>query len=591
MDEVEKVKSKTDVVEIIEEYIPLKHAGRNFKAICPFHNEKSPSFMVSPERQSWHCFGCNKGGDVFSFIQEYDKIDFPEALKYLAERAGVKLSAPVHRTEQEKKKNSLFEVNHLASLFYNYLLLEHKVGKKALQYLTEKRKLPEPLVKKFGIGYAPHGTNMLSAYLMKKKGYTAEEIVEAGLASNQYGRVQDFFFGRIVFPIQDIRGNIIGFSGRALDDETLPKYVNTRETKLYKKSDSLYGIFQAKDEIRTQKRAILVEGEFDVLSSFREGISNIVAVKGTALTIEQIKLLKRFAEKISFCFDTDPAGTAAQRRSIQLIENEKITASVIIPPEGKDPDELLNSDPSAFKNAIKNDVNIYEYIIRTALKTHNPKTADGKRKILDDTLPYLSIIENDVIKEHYLKKLAEQIDSSYDSVEKQSQKLIKPPKREEAPVMVRRQKNRSETLEQYLLALLIQNVKPLEAARKIKYNFAGITLTGDAYSKVLGHLLAYDALEFSIPDFIKQLPHELHPAFDACFLFPIPTFDDEADTDRELMKTAADLRNIIIREKLHALEADIRKLEKDDNEAELTKLYTEFSALATLLKQTPQTRN
>lgn len=584
MDEIEQVKAKTDIVELIGQYVKLSKAGRNFKGLCPFHNEKSPSFVISPERQIWHCFGCNKGGDAISFVEEYDRIDFAEALKFLAQKAGVTLSGPVHKTEREKKKDALYELNHLAQQFYSYLLTEHKVGKKALAYLTDERKLPLALIKKFGIGYAPTGENMLAQYLNKKKKYSLEDIIDAGLASS--GRVvTDFFRGRVVFPIHDVRGNIIAFSGRGLDDQTFPKYVNTRETKLYRKSESLYGIFFAKEEIRTQKHAILVEGEFDVLTSFREGISNIVAVKGTALTLEQIKLLKRFTEKISFCFDTDPAGTAAQRRSIQLIEQEKIATTVILPPEGKDPDELLNSDPALFKKAIKNDINIYEYIIQTAFKSNNKETAEGKKKILEDTLPYLAAIENEVVKEHHLRKLAEQLDTSFESVMKQSQKILKPQKNFDEPEQVKKAQPRNESLACYMVAILVQAPQPFEAITRVKVAFDGIPLNENAYLKVLKQLLTYDALEFNIQNFAKELPAELYAAFDTCFLLPLPEIPDPKDYAKEVNLAALDLRNLILKERIQTLVKGIGEQEENNNQAELEKLQTEFSTLTALLNR------
>src|SRR3989344_2335871 len=232
MDDIEKVKQKIDLVDLMQEYIPLKKAGRNFKALCPFHSEKTPSLVVSPERQIWHCFGgCAKGGDIFTFVMEYDKIEFPEALRFLAQKAGVTLNAPVFKSDQEKKRETIYELNHLAAHFYHYLLTSHSVGKKALSYLTETRKVTLKLINTFNIGYAPNDSHALVHYLFKKKQYLPQALLDAGLVTQRGKDLIDFFRHRIIFPLYDVRGNVIAFSGRTIDANTSgPKYINTKET-------------------------------------------------------------------------------------------------------------------------------------------------------------------------------------------------------------------------------------------------------------------------------------------------------------------------------------------------------------------------
>ena len=247
MDDVDLIKQKVDIADLIGSYIPVKRAGRNFKANCPFHNEKSPSFVISPERQIWHCFGCAKGGDIFTFVEEYERVDFPEALKHLAERAGVTLKKNVFRTQQDERKNRIYEINHLTSQFYNFLLTKHKSGVDALKYVTEKRGLSLPIISTFHIGYAPRQGNALIEYLMKKKGYTKDELLEAGVATFRGGRLYDFFQNRLMFPIDDARGNILAFSGSGLTDEEMPKYINTNETPVYRKGDTVVGLYQSKE--------------------------------------------------------------------------------------------------------------------------------------------------------------------------------------------------------------------------------------------------------------------------------------------------------------------------------------------------------
>src|SRR5581483_10477767 len=250
MDQAARIREKIDLVTLISEYIPLKKMGRNFKTNCPFHNEKSPSFVVSPERQIWHCFGCGKGGDCFTFLMEYENLEFIEALKTLGKRAGIEVELSA----------------------------------------TEKG------IETFQLGFAPSTSNSLSNYLMQKKGHKSQDLVDAGLSSLRNGRVMDFFFNRIMFPLFDHRDNIIGFSGRTLDESsTSSKYVNTRETLVYHKGDVFFGLNSAKDEIKKEQTAIIMEGEFDVISAFMEGVGNAIAVKGTSLTENQVQLISRFA--------------------------------------------------------------------------------------------------------------------------------------------------------------------------------------------------------------------------------------------------------------------------------------------------------
>lgn len=586
MDDVEKVKQKIDLVDFINEFVPLKKVGRNFKANCPFHNEKSPSFVVSPERQIWHCFGCSKGGDIFTFITEYEKMDFSEALKYLADRAGIKLSGTIFKSDNDRRKDLIFTLNNLAANYYNYLLLNHPVGKKGLDYLLEKRKLNESLIKTFNLGYAPHHDS-LTLYLMRKKGYREQDLVEAGLSIRMGRDLLDFFRDRIIFPIKDVRGNIIAFSGRSLDVNNPPaggpKYVNTRETAVYRKGDTVFGIDLAKEGIKKEGKVIIVEGEFDVISAFKEGLTNFIAVKGTALTENQIKLLKRYAPKITFCFDTDPAGTEAQRRSIEMIEREGITSSVIIPPQGKDPDELLNEDPTLFKKAVKRDVNIYDFIIDSALATSDKETTDGKKEILEKTLPYLVVIENEVIKEHYLKKLGNEIDASEEAIMRQAEK-IKNPTREITKEEIKKQKSREELVEEYLLSLVLQ-AKDVKETTLIVDVILSVPLSIPAVNRLFKQLADYvkSNAVFNPNEFVSFLPKELTPTYDRCCLAPIPNFEDEKLYAYEVEKVARDAKLISIKMRLKRLSDEIKKKEIDKNEKAISALRQEFDALTTQL--------
>lgn len=586
MDDVDKIKNKIDVADLIGGYIPIKRAGRNFKAVCPFHNEKSPSFVISPERQMWHCFGCNKGGDIFTFIEEYERMDFSESLKLLADKANIKLTKTAFLTHQDEKKARIYEINHLTSLFYHYLLTEHKSGKNALSYVTEKRGLTPALIKTYLLGFSPHQSSALTSYLINKKGYTKEELIEAGVATLRNGRVYDFFQNRIMFPIQDSRGNIVAFSGRGLTDGAIPKYINTKETPVYVKGDTVFGLFQARDSIKKEGKVLLMEGEFDVISSFKEGITNTVAIKGTALTENQIRLLKRYAQKIVFCFDTDKAGTEAQRRSIALITHEGINASVVIPPEGKDPDELLNENPVLFKKALKNEVNIYDFILNSAVQNEDPESVEGKKHILSRTLSFIADIDNEIVKEHYLKKLADLLNSSYESVVKEVGKTKVPQKTVEKIPINTTKKSYQEMMEDHLLTLILQSEKPKEYTVIVSSILDGIGLTTPQINQIFTALKQFflSSEELNITELTKLLPPLLVPVFDLYFLTPISPLSPEEAYAHEVEKTAKLVRQLSVKEQLKILSGKMKLEEKAGNEDALQKLRVEFNNLATHFK-------
>ncbi len=284
-DVIAEIKKKIDIISFIGSFISVKKSGRNYKALCPFHQEKTPSFVISPDRQIWHCFGaCQDGGDIIRFLMKWENITFIEALRELAEKAGVKLAKVNLEDKTWKKKERLLSINFLASEFFEYILQKTSIGEKAQSYL-KKRKLDPRISKKFQLGYAPASWDSLLNFLKKKK-FSEYEIVESGLmVKSERGRIYDRFRGRLIFPIKDARENVIGFSGRTLDENVKEaKYINTPETPLYHKRETLFGINVAKEAIKNEKNVMIVEGEFDVISPFQQGIENIVAIKGSALT-------------------------------------------------------------------------------------------------------------------------------------------------------------------------------------------------------------------------------------------------------------------------------------------------------------------
>ena len=585
MDEVAQIRDKIDLVEFISEYVSLKRAGRNFKAPCPFHSEKSPSFVVSPERQIWHCFGCAKGGDVYTFLMEYDRLEFPEALRTLAKRAGVELTSRDRNPGLASQKERLYEINNYAKEFYHWLLTKHANGKRALEYL-QNRGVTQKIIETFMLGYSPHG-NALSQYLIKKKKYSKEDVVAAGLAFEGKYETVDFFRGRLMFPLVDHRDNIVGFAGRTLNpEEKTSKYINTRETIIYHKGEQFYGLNVTKDAIRRTKQAIIVEGEFDVISCFEHGVANVVAVKGTALTEAQVALLGRFAEKVTFCFDGDKAGQEAIKRSLEVVEKKGLTPTVIEIPGGKDPDESLKTSPGQFKKAVDHDIGIYDYLYDKALSEVDITTIFGKEKFSDLMLPVVAKIQNAIIKEHYLKKISTAMDISYESIVRELGKVREPRRQPKQEPTQKAKRAKEELLEEYLLGLIIQSPTPKETLHQALKVFSGIMPKDKAYHKIMDHLLEHleQTSEFNSVAFAGTLPKELVPQFDTGFLLALPSFSDPKQIAIEVTQTAQQLKKIFIHKRLKELSQEITQKENADDEEGAAPLKEQYSKLTSQLE-------
>jgi len=409
MSQIQEVKQATDIVQIISERFNVQRSGANFRGLCPFHSEKSPSFFVSEQLQRYRCFGCSKSGDVFTFLDEYEGMTFAEALQYLADRAGITLTKQTFTNEDEERKR-LLEILNLSREYFHYLLTEHEVGKKAMEYLKNRGCTAES-IKVFQMGYALPGWDGLLKYLTQKKNYTLADAQASGLIIKaQGGRSYDRFRDRLMFPLTDHRGRVVGFSGRVLDTTTKEaKYINTPETLLYHKSELLFGFSQLYQEIRKENEIVIVEGEFDVISSAQAHVNNVAAVKGSALTEEHMRLLSRTVERVLLCFDTDSAGIEATRRAISVAKPFGIELRVLdFGDEGKkDPDDLARQNPQKWRQVVKSSISVYEFLIRASLNEHDASKPEGKRKIVDQLAPVISQISHAVEKEYYVRKLAE----------------------------------------------------------------------------------------------------------------------------------------------------------------------------------------
>jgi DNA primase len=593
MSDVDEIKQRLNIVDIVGERVTLKKAGRNFKGLCPFHPEKTPSFMVSQERATFHCFGCGKGGSVIDFVMEYEHIDFIEALEQLAWRAGVKLTKRMGDSPDQKLKEKLYEVNALAGEFYHYILTKHKLGEKALLYL-KNRGVSDKSIKTFGLGYSPNSWDALSLFLKKKK-YDDRILDQAGLTVRGNRGSYDRFRGRVMFTLRDHRGNVVGFSGRVLDptikdhpshdasDWHGAKYINTSETPVYTKSNVLYGLDVTKSAIAKAGEAICMEGELDLISSFQVGIGNVVAIKGSALTEGHVHLLKRFAKTLVFCLDSDVAGDAASRRGIDIAEREGLEMKAIIISSGKDPDEAVREDPVSFKKAVSAAIPIYDFFLASVQKRHDLTTPSGKKKASEELLPIMFRMTNAIVQGHYIKKLAQLMGVSEEYVDEEMRKIkvpfgTAPVKDGNEPVEI---VSRQEKIELYTLALLLQG-KTHTLWEDVKQ---GVPLEDFSYMpvrQILEKLEVYlgDNADFSITLFVKTLPSELISILDQAYLWDVSGItDDETSYQEEWKKTLRELHRTVIRKKIQDMSSEVRAVEDPTLQERLSELTRELSVL------------
>ncbi len=413
---MEEIKARINIEDLASEYLDLRRAGRNFKALSPWTNERTPSFIVSPEKQIWHDFSSGKGGDIFGFIMEVEGLTFREALEFLARKAGIELQQfdNIRAKQIVQKKKRLYEVLRVSANFYQHFLVRDKT---ALDYVFRKRRLSKEIVQEFKIGYAPKGQRTLVDFL-QKKGFALDEIRDAGM-TNRFGG--DIFRDRMVIALQDISGAPVGFTGRLLaESDNAPKYLNTPQTLLYDKSNNVFGLSQAKNEIRKAGFAVVVEGNMDVISSHQAGIKNVVATAGTAITARHLKTIARFSNDIRLCFDADAAGVNATERAIKLAQEVGVELSIIAlnqtSNDAKDPDELIQIDPNLWRESISRPKPAVEWVFDQYEKRLDISTASGKRQFSNIALMLVKNLSDPVEKEFYLDEIARRIKTSREAL-------------------------------------------------------------------------------------------------------------------------------------------------------------------------------
>lgn len=570
--QIDEIKSRLTVEEVISGYLQLQRAGRNWKAKCPFHNEKTPSFIVSPERQMWYCFGCNTGGDIFTFVMKMEGLEFPEALKLLAEKAGVQLGN--RSFNNSGKKSKALEILNIARKFYEECL-KIKTGKKAYEYLIN-RGLTKDIIEKFQLGYAPDSWDLQSSFL-KKKGFKESDIFAAGQTiKKDSGGYYDRFRNRIMFPINNISGQTIGFSSRVMPgaDESQAKYINTPETIVYNKGRVLYGLDKARSIIREKDLCVMVEGNMDVIASFQAGVENAVATSGTALTAEQIRIIKRYTKNVAFSFDADAAGARAMDRGIEMALAEEMNVSVILIPEGKDPADCVKNNPQLWINSANNPRPIMEFYFDSVFSKYDCREVESKKKIAEELLNVISKISNKIEQNHYLKMLSEKLSIDEKAIFESLKELDKKQSNFNAQISENKQEKketvaREDQLQKRILGFIILfphffgdlflGLSDFFLDEKIKKIYEKIGNLFAEENKLTAENLAILKKEISKERDFENQKDDPSYLWDTAVLGVELDLDNIDNAQKEAETCVVNLKKIVLKKKLKKLEVEMKK--------------------------------
>ncbi|MBI2026782.1 MAG: DNA primase [Deltaproteobacteria bacterium] len=469
-DQIDLIKERLDIVDVISEYISLKSAGRNSKGLCPFHGEKTPSFVVSSEKQIFHCFGCGAGGNVFTFLMKVESLSFVEAVKKLAPKAGVKIENDDRnekkQTETQNKKETILKMNRWGMEQYHRYLMKDANALEPRHYL-ENRGIGMKTREEFKLGFSPNLWQFLSGALLKKK-VSRDLILESGLAavSKNNDNIYDYFRNRLMFPIQNTHLNIVGFGARTLEKEGQPKYLNSKDSPVYNKSLNLYGLAQARAHIAENDSVIVVEGYFDVLSLYDKGIKNVVAPLGTALTQDQIRLIKRYTRSIIMLFDGDKAGIEAVKRSLSLLLKEEMSGQIVILPDSLDPDDYIKKyGAEKLLKLIKNSKDYVLYLL-DSLSQDCGNSITGKSKVLDEILPYVQEVPHLIQRNLYIKEIAERLDIEENRVHLLMDRMKHSQRLPESKSIPKSEVNSMDMSEKTVVLALLQDKKFIDLIRE-----------------------------------------------------------------------------------------------------------------------------
>ena len=578
---IEEIKEKLDVMQVVGEYVKLQKAGANYRALCPFHQEKSPSFFVSPSRQMWHCFGgCGEGGDILKFVMKIEGIEFGDALRFLAQKAGIelrKLDPSVMRAQSERRKTA--ELMEWCAKFFEKQLADSQAGKEAVQYLLGRGVTPES-IEKWRLGYAPDSALGLCEFL-ESKGYAKGEIGNAGMLVHSAGEAYDRFRSRIMFPVTDLHGSVIGFGGRIFTKpgtavkEGLAKYVNTPNTLLYDKSKVLYGLDKAKVQVARNDACILVEGYMDAIMVSQAGSENVVAVSGTALTPWHLKILKRYCENLLLSFDMDIAGDTATRRGIDLALQDGFSLKVITMPE-KDPAEVIQENPEAWKKFLGSAVSILDFYFTTAFLRHDEKSSEGKKAIAKDLLPIIVKISNKIEQAHWIQKLSHAIGVREEVIQEELKKVKDDTgpygavqdaiSHTEAPAP------RKQLLEDRTLALLFRKPENLKLVVEDRLSLFSVRTQEILAGFEKNPSLNFEAFEpLFNPETIEFLKY---------IALKSEIEEENADLEKEFKICLEELHGLYVKEKLDTIAKEIKSAEDRKDAQTLDALLQQFREMS-----------
>ena len=593
-DAVQEIKDRLDLADLISEHLRLQKAGRDLKGLCPFHQEKTPSLYVSPEKQLWHCYGCQKGGDHFTFIQEIEHVDFRTALRLLAEKTGVELEESPGAGRQRELKKTIERLNLLAAQYFHHILLENAAGQKALIQL-ESRGITRAAMKEFQLGYAPAGQRKDNLVrFLRKHNATDTEMVEAGLAVRAEANrdLWDRFRQRIMIPIHDERGEMTAFGGRVTDDSQQPKYLNTSQTALYDKGRTLFNLHRARKSIHELKHAVLMEGYFDAITAWQAGVPNVVTTSGTALTEHQVRLLKRETQELLIAFDRDDAGRTATQRAIELASKSGIHIKVVRVPQGKDPDDYLRAHPDGWTSLREHALAEWEYLLRQALERLDLTEADDRRRGAELVIPVLATIPEASVLEIYAQQAAAWLRIEPAALLRDVQALrsgkVPPPPVTRRPVSEQRfspvPAGKTGTVtkdEGYLLGLLIARPDLVpEVAGELK----SIDFSNAVYESIFARLqrMVHEQATVAPLDHLSEFTAEEQRLLARAALAEYPELDSGSeDALKQSLEQCLQTTKInAAQRQLKAVEAELRAARATGDESRLVTLMEEHGRLA-----------
>jgi len=605
-DAVQEIKDRLDLVDLISEHLRLQKAGRDLKGLCPFHQEKTPSLYVSPEKQLWHCYGCQKGGDHFTFIQDIEHVDFRGALRLLAEKTGVVLEESPGAGRQRELKRTILRLNLLATQYFHHILLENPAGQRALIQL-ESRGVTRASMAEFQLGFAPAGQRKDNLVrFLRKHGASEGEILEAGLAirPDGGGELWDRFRQRIIIPIHDNQGELIAFGGRVIDDSAQPKYLNTSQTALYDKGRTLFNLHRARKSIHELKHAVLMEGYFDAITAWQAGVTNVVTTSGTALGEHQVRLLKRETQELLLAFDRDDAGLNATQRAIELASKSGMYIKVVRVPQGKDPDDYLRANPDGWASLREHAVPEWEYLMRQATASLDMTDAGDRRRGAELVIPVLAKIPEASVLEIYAQQAAGWLRIEPAALLRDVQALKSgksphpgpPPRAGEGNYrgyaatlptpgagggFDRKQDGNSRKDEGYLLGLLV--ARP-DLVPEVSVELAAVSFSAPAYERVFARLQQMVEAEATVrlTDRLSEFDPDEQGLISAVAMTRYPELDSgsEAALKQSLEQCLQTLKINAAQRRLKALVAEMRAARASGNESRLVTLMQENDRLA-----------